>query len=382
MHVNLEKVAGRAGADLRCRAWASPAPRAFVFVRDKGPSRRRSRTWRSCPAGHSAGRSGRSTQGSRSQEKWSSAVRGAARDQGSGAWPCASPAPSRSCRAPATSCGTWHRFALCPFRRVKERITWNPRLRPMAEGLCSRGHDSAAPAASGRVPPARAERPCLDWVHSRFLRPNMAGPRAPPRKCTPVVAFKRRSRTTRPGGRCLPCVWVVRQPRRSRSGTEMGASIRGQPYSTVSRALGLAGTPHSCPTLPSPARAHRRPRPGPSCRRQAHPWPRCGCTATPAECPEDCHRTQDSTGCLHGRGTQAPPPCAPRGPVAPFSPAVRCDPNTQAADVDLRRTQEMPLGAMMSLQAPRLTALWGEVVGCIVWGSALLWDNYTIYCLS
>ncbi|XP_026963779.1 uncharacterized protein [Sagmatias obliquidens] len=169
---------------------------------------------------------------------------------------------------------------------------------------------------------------------------------------------------------------------RSRSGTEMGASIRGQPYSTVSRALGLAGTPHSCPTLPSPARAHRRPRPGPSCRRQAHPWPRCGCTATPAECPEDCHRTQDSTGCLHGRGTQAPPPCAPRGPVAPFSPAVRCDPNTQAADVDLRRTQEMPLGAMMSLQAPRLTALWGEVVGCIVWGSALLWDNYTIYCLS
>lgn len=32
--------------------------------------------------------------------------------------------------------------------------------------------------------------------------------------------------------------------------------------------------------------------------------------------------------------------------------------------------------------APRPTALWGEVVGCIVWGSALLWDNYTIYCLS
>nr|XP_059881802.1 uncharacterized protein LOC132434153 [Delphinus delphis] len=298
-----------------------------------------------------------------------------------------------------------------PFRRVKERITWNPRLRPMAEGLCSRGHDSAAPAASGRVPPARAERPCLDWVHSRFLRPNMAGPRAPPRKCTPVVAFKRRSRTTRPGGRCLPCVWVVRQPRRShpffpapwsladawslddratlrsRSGTEMGASIRGQPYSTGEPSVRAgpsppAGPPHGCPTLPSPARAHRRPRPGPSCRRQAHPWPRCGCTATPAECPEDCHRTQDSTGCLHGRGTQAPPPCAPRGPVAPFSPAVRCDPNTQAADIDLRHTQEMPLGAMMSLQAPRLTALWGEVVGCIVWGSALLWDNYTIYCLS
>lgn len=37
MHVNLEKVAGRAGPDLRGRAWASPARRAFVFVRDKGP---------------------------------------------------------------------------------------------------------------------------------------------------------------------------------------------------------------------------------------------------------------------------------------------------------------------------------------------------------
>ncbi|XP_032501961.1 uncharacterized protein LOC116760741 isoform X3 [Phocoena sinus] len=156
-----------------------------------------------------------------------------------------------------------------PFRRVKERITWNPRLRPMAEGLCSRGHDSATPAASGRVPPARAERPCLDWVHSRFLRPNMAGPRAPPRKCTPVVAFKRRSRTTRPGGWCLPCVWVVRQPRRShpffpapwsladiwslddratlrsRSGTEMGASIRGQPYSMPEPTGGLALGPRA-----------------------------------------------------------------------------------------------------------------------------------------
>lgn len=37
---------------------------------------------------------------------------------------------------------------------------------------------------------------------------------------------------------------------------------------------------------------------------------------------------------------------------------------------------------MKPVSAPRLTALWGEVVGCIVWGSALLWGNYTIYCLS
>nr|XP_033721569.1 collagen alpha-1(I) chain-like [Tursiops truncatus] len=143
--------------------------------------------------------------------------RGPRRGAGPGEWGLAVrfaravPELSRPCHE------LWDMAPLCslPFRRVKERITWNPRLRPMAEGLCSRGHDSAAPAASGRVPPARAERPCLDWVHSRFLRPNMAGPRAPPRKCTPVVAFKRRSRTTRPGGRCLPCVWVVRQPRRS-----------------------------------------------------------------------------------------------------------------------------------------------------------------------
>ncbi|XDA75298.1 hypothetical protein R6Z07M_005508 [Ovis aries] len=99
MHVNLEKVAGRAGADLRGRAWAPPAPRAFVFAPDKGPSRRRSRTWRPCPAGHSAGWSDRSTRGSRSEKRTSGAVGGAVRDPGSGAWPCASPAPSRSCPA-------------------------------------------------------------------------------------------------------------------------------------------------------------------------------------------------------------------------------------------------------------------------------------------
>lgn len=39
-HVNLEKVSGRAGRDLRGRAWAPLALRAFVFVRDKGPWRR------------------------------------------------------------------------------------------------------------------------------------------------------------------------------------------------------------------------------------------------------------------------------------------------------------------------------------------------------
>lgn len=115
MHVNLEKVSGRAGADLRGRAWAPLAPRAFVFVWDKGPSRRRSRTWRQCPAGHSAGRSGRSVKGSRSLEKTSRAVGGAVRDQDSGAWPCASPWRSRSCLALRRVTGGGTAFALCPF---------------------------------------------------------------------------------------------------------------------------------------------------------------------------------------------------------------------------------------------------------------------------
>lgn len=66
---------GRASSDLRGRAWAPLARRAFVFVRDKGPSRRWSRTRRPGPAGHSSARSGDSIQGSRSREKRSGAVR-------------------------------------------------------------------------------------------------------------------------------------------------------------------------------------------------------------------------------------------------------------------------------------------------------------------
>ncbi|XP_054399778.2 uncharacterized protein LOC100452318 [Pongo abelii] len=48
MHVNLEKVAGRAGRALRGRAWASPGRRAFVFVWDKGPLRRADAVTGSC----------------------------------------------------------------------------------------------------------------------------------------------------------------------------------------------------------------------------------------------------------------------------------------------------------------------------------------------
>lgn len=77
------------------------------------------------------------------------------RDRGSGAWPCASPALPRS----RPRCGELREMAsLCslPFRRLKEGSIWNPGLRPMTQGLCSRGHGSLAPAASERVPPARA----------------------------------------------------------------------------------------------------------------------------------------------------------------------------------------------------------------------------------
>lgn len=59
---------------------------------------------------------------------------------------------------PPKSYGRWHCFCSLPFRHVKERIIRNPGLRPVAEGLCSREHDSAALAASARVPPTRAEQ--------------------------------------------------------------------------------------------------------------------------------------------------------------------------------------------------------------------------------
>ncbi|XP_032348342.1 uncharacterized protein LOC106728660 isoform X2 [Camelus ferus] len=151
MHVNLEKVAGRASADLRGRAWAPLARRAFVFVPDKGPSRCRSRTWRPCTAGYSSGKSSCSRQGSRSREERSSAVRCAVRDQGSGAWPCALPARSRSCPALRRVAGDG--IALLSALPTGEGEN-HPEPRTHTEGLCSRGHDSAALAASGRARPS------------------------------------------------------------------------------------------------------------------------------------------------------------------------------------------------------------------------------------
>nr|XP_044633785.1 uncharacterized protein LOC106845977 isoform X7 [Equus asinus] len=166
------------------------------------------------------------------------------RDRGSGAWPCASPALPRS----RPRCGELREMAsLCslPFRRLKEGSIWNPGLRPMTQGLCSRGHGSLAPAASERVPPARARlstcaprvaigfkatpengqafhrrgdtrtrslwnpkphqlsrtpRPSLRFWNLEFVKysrssQNVAPPRAPPRKWAPIMAFGRCSGT-------------------------------------------------------------------------------------------------------------------------------------------------------------------------------------------
>ncbi|CAN0267830.1 unnamed protein product [Rangifer tarandus platyrhynchus] len=215
MHVNLEKVAGRAGADLRGRAWAPPAPRAFVFAPDKGPSRRRSRTWRPCPAGHSAGWSDRSTRGSWSEKRTSGAVGGAVRDPGEWGLACASSAPSRSCPDLGRVVGDGTALLSAPFAALRGESFWKPGLGPMGRGLCSRGRDSAAPAASESDPPARAELPTsAPQARSgsrRLLRTNTAGPRALPGNRTPVVAFGRRSRDV---WRSLPRVWVAGQPRR------------------------------------------------------------------------------------------------------------------------------------------------------------------------
>ncbi|KAM5251304.1 uncharacterized protein RBU33_024163 isoform 1-T2 [Hipposideros larvatus] len=150
---------GRAGPDLRGRAWAPPTQRAFVFVQDKGPSRRWSRTRRPDPAGRSSARSGGSIQGSRSPEKRSGAVRGAARDRGSGAWLCTSSVPSRRRPALRRVAGEGTRLLSAVSAHREGRVR-SPALRPMAKGLCSRGHDRAALAASRRrVPLARARPP-------------------------------------------------------------------------------------------------------------------------------------------------------------------------------------------------------------------------------
>lgn len=165
-HVNLEKVAGRAGQDLRGRAWAPPARRAFVFVGDKGPPRRWSWTRRAGAARRSSERSGGSVRASRGQKRRSDGMR----DLGAGAWLCASPGrlsvpePSR----PAKSCGRWHRAALCGLHAPR-REAFRTRTQTRGPGPVRCGHRSAAPAASRRAPPPRAgQSTCVSRVTIGF----------------------------------------------------------------------------------------------------------------------------------------------------------------------------------------------------------------------
>lgn len=67
-------------------------------------------------------------------------------------------------------------------------------------------------------------------------------------------------------------------------------------------------------------------------------------------------------------GASIVPGALPIAPGRPVPPPPAPIPRSAPA-----RLQEAPLEATESVPAPRLTALWGEVVGCIVWGSALLW---------
>nr|XP_044633763.1 uncharacterized protein LOC106845977 isoform X2 [Equus asinus] len=261
------------------------------------------------------------------------------RDRGSGAWPCASPALPRS----RPRCGELREMAsLCslPFRRLKEGSIWNPGLRPMTQGLCSRGHGSLAPAASERVPPARARlstcaprvaigfkatpengqafhrrgdtrtrslwnpkphqlsrtpRPSLRFWNLEFVKysrssQNVAPPRAPPRKWAPIMAFGRCSGTA-PG--LTPSFQLLHSLRDTGSSDNSASSgqkvVARQELLTSAelphRELGLGQAPgpgHPQPTglphcLPHSSQPGLSPRPDPQ--------PRGACTPPLAGCP-------------------------------------------------------------------------------------------------
>ncbi|TKC33460.1 hypothetical protein EI555_013555, partial [Monodon monoceros] len=113
----------------------------------------------------------------------------------------------------------------------------------------------------------------------------------------------------------------------------MGASIRGQPYSMVSRALGR-GRPRSRGHLTAVPLFPAQPEPtgglalGP--RAGDRPTPGLGVGARPlllnAQRTVTGHRTAQVTSALHTL------------PTILSLGTLRCDPNTQAADIDLRRT--------------------------------------------
>lgn len=164
-HVNLEKVAGRAGPDLRGRAWAPPA-RALSFS---------SRT--KVPRGASRGRGDRvlpaaPRRGPVVPYGQVGVRRGGVARRGTGGVgpgralrPAVSvPEPSR----PAKSCGRWHRAALCGLHAWR-REAFGTRTQTRGPGSVPCGHESAALAASGRVPPPRAgQSTCVSRVTIGF----------------------------------------------------------------------------------------------------------------------------------------------------------------------------------------------------------------------
>ncbi|XP_047597767.1 translation initiation factor IF-2-like [Lutra lutra] len=165
-HVNLEKVAGRAGPDLRGRAWAPPARSAFVFVGDKGPPRRLSRTRRPGAARRSSERSGGSVRASRGQKRRSGVVRTWPLGPGRAPRPAVSPSRSRPALRRVAGDGTALRSAVYTRQGGKR---FGPGLRAMAQGPVRCGHESAAPAASPRAPPPRAgQSTCVSRVTIRF----------------------------------------------------------------------------------------------------------------------------------------------------------------------------------------------------------------------
>ncbi|XP_030671231.1 uncharacterized protein LOC100607096 isoform X2 [Nomascus leucogenys] len=197
MHVNLEKVAGRAGRALRGRAWASPGRRAFVFVWDKGPLRRADAVTGSC--GPLSGAVGSLSAGKPEPE--GKERRGA----GPGKWGLGPALRQRQSRA-VPPCEELRELApLCrpPLGRGKRVSVWNPGLRLLAEGLCSSGHARAAPAAARRGPPARAGlSTCAPQVTIGFTATpedeHGPVPEHHPRHQEPIVGLGRPSGTSQP----------------------------------------------------------------------------------------------------------------------------------------------------------------------------------------
>nr|XP_051684092.1 collagen alpha-1(I) chain [Oryctolagus cuniculus] len=156
MHVNLEKVAGRAGRALRSRAWAPPGRRAFVFVRDKGPRRRRWRTRWPGPGDHSWARRGRSY----GEAEPGGEKRLAARRGGRGAWAGPERRALRRVAGARAAVDTGRRAHRGPGPRAQRRprpgaLLQQRQLRTRAtafgatrQGDADVARDSAGPAAS------------------------------------------------------------------------------------------------------------------------------------------------------------------------------------------------------------------------------------------